>query len=97
MNTRWTNLLLERVRAHAAAGHSILETAEMFGVSHKSLSCIASRHGIRFGVRPHSKSIRPPRPSGAIAQLEARMALSREIAAARREAASAPLYRVWPP
>lgn len=48
MTTRWTPTLFERIREHAAAGHSMRETAIVLGIPLTSLVTRASIHKIKF-------------------------------------------------
>lgn len=49
---RWTEALLDKVRAYAADGHTQRRTAELLNISRGSLAVYASRHDIRFHGRP---------------------------------------------
>lgn len=102
--TKWTPQLLDRVRALAETGITAQAVADALGVSISTMRPIANRAGIHFrGKTWQRRSERPAIPvlawvpSPERVRLAARHDLDREIAAARAEAVSAPLYRGgWP-
>lgn len=101
MSIRWTPELLDRVRALAPYRTSDQIAAEL-RVPGAALRSKAARAGIRFTGKPwQGRAERRETPlsvGGAMAveRARARLDLEHEIAAARDEAATAPLYRGWP-
>ena len=95
--TVWTPEVIARLRQLAESGKSRAQAAAILGVTVHALGNVASSRKIAF--RPVS----PVKLSGMPAQWHqaavrrAAAELKREIAMARREAATAPLYRGgWP-
>jgi hypothetical protein len=101
---RWTAQLLDRARAQADAGRTVEQAAKMLQVSEGSLSVYAGKHKIHFhGRKTQSKRARKAEapvldwlaPADR-ALVATKQALAQEIALARDEMATAPLYRKWP-
>lgn len=85
---RWTPAMLQTLRWHAAAGHTMAAAAADLGVSRGSVGTMASNKDIAF--RGNCARELEPAPARSLAA---------EIAAARAEAPSAPPYRDphgWP-
>lgn len=103
--TRWTPELLDQIRALAAQGWTKLQIAQELGLSYGTLRARAGEAGIRFHGKTwdnrkarRAGQIAPSRP---VVQADLRQAaseeLARQIALARAEATTAPLYRGgWP-
>jgi len=81
----WTPDVLDQVRAHAEAGHTMAVCAAAIGSTTAAVSRIASQHKIHF----HGKR----QPYRALDVGPALEKARRELAQARRERPSAPLYR----
>ena len=94
VNTRWTPELQQQVRDLAGQGMSARAAAEIMGVTRKAVATMASRHGISFRGNQAPDFEMPDEPRSLT---KARAILASEIAAAKQEMATAPLYRKgWP-
>lgn len=104
--TRWTPELIEQVRKLAEEGRSSGEVCNLLKVKTGILYLYSQKHGITFQVRPKKTKAAPmalavpaevsaDHPERALQT--ARNILAHEIALAKAEAATAPLYRGgWP-
>lgn len=106
--TTWTPDLIEQVRIEAATGATSDQIAAKLGVSTNSLRNIGHQHKIRFlGTTGQAKRERrasqpAPIPADIVDSdrvvIAAKLDLERQIAIAKAEADTAPLYRGgWPP
>jgi hypothetical protein len=103
--TRWTPELIDRVRKMAAEGYSAAQAADQLMSNLGTLCKVAAANGISF--KRLAMSQRPCRAPLRVldmivdpdqrVRVAAKIALRDEIAKAKAEAATAPLYRGgWP-
>lgn len=100
--TRWTPELIDRIRALAAQGYSAKQVASLTGIAVGALTHQCCLRKISFrrmpkSQRPHQNPDHVPADAtGDRLRQAARADLDHEIAMARAEAKTAPLFRGGP-
>jgi hypothetical protein len=97
---KWLLEHTQMLRDDAAAGLSRNQCADKRRLNRDTVTMYAKRNGIVFQTKPPSPKLTGKEPTHFVLQPDViefvKRRLADDIAAAKREAATAPLYRRWP-